>query len=82
MTKHPRKIVKARPATPLPLDRILIGDSIRVMNELPAHSVDAVFADPPYNLQLGGDLLRGPYLRGSGNEDTACAQRQASDSAS
>ncbi len=49
-----------KPAAPtaLPLDKILIGDSIRVMNGLPEHSVDAVFADPPYNLQLGGDLLR------------------------
>jgi modification methylase len=53
------RVTKASPKTvSLPLDRILIGDSIRVMNELPAHSVDAVFADPPYNLQLGGDLLR------------------------
>src|ERR1700761_51285 len=45
-------------STSLPLDRILIGDSIRILNELPAQSVDAVFADPPYNLQLGGELLR------------------------
>ena len=44
--------------TVLPLDRILIGDSIAVLKSLPSHSVDAVFADPPYNLQLGGDLLR------------------------
>ena len=58
MTNPPRKTFKAVPATPLPLDRILIGDSIQMMNALPAHSVDAVFADPPYNLQLGGDLLR------------------------
>jgi modification methylase len=42
----------------LPLDRILAGDSIRMMSQLPAQSVDAVFADPPYNLQLGGELLR------------------------
>jgi modification methylase len=42
----------------LPLDQILIGDSIRVLSGLPTHSIDAVFADPPYNLQLGGDLLR------------------------
>ncbi|WP_348246310.1 DNA methyltransferase, partial [Salmonella enterica] len=26
--------------------------------KLPSGSVDLVFADPPYNLQLGGDLLR------------------------
>src|SRR5579863_7119186 len=42
----------------LPLDRILIGDSIRMLSGLPARSIDAIFADPPYNLQLGGDLVR------------------------
>lgn len=40
------------------IDRILIGDCIAEMNALPAQSVDMVFADPPYNLQLGGDLHR------------------------
>ena len=39
-------------------DRIIIGDCIEQMNALPEKSVDLVFADPPYNLQLGGDLLR------------------------
>ena len=40
-------------------DRVLVGDCIDLMNGLPAGSVDMVFADPPYNLQLGGgDLLR------------------------
>ncbi|MGB9154587.1 MAG: DNA methyltransferase [Alphaproteobacteria bacterium] len=58
MSRITKKPVKSPSASALPLDRILIGDSIRVMNELPAGSVDAVFADPPYNLQLGGDLLR------------------------
>src|SRR6201996_7914967 len=47
-----------KPAQDLPLDRIVIGDSISVLQSLPSHSVDAVFADPPYNLQLGGDLHR------------------------
>ncbi len=37
---------------------ILQGDCIDLMNGLPARSVDLVFADPPYNLQLGGQLLR------------------------
>jgi modification methylase len=37
---------------------ILIGDCIERMRELPDKSVDLVFADPPYNLQLGGDLHR------------------------
>ena len=34
------------------------GDTIQVMNELPSNSVDIVFADPPYNLQLGDNLKR------------------------
>ena len=38
--------------------RILIGDCIAEMAKLPAESVDLVFADPPYNLQLQGDLKR------------------------
>ncbi|KAF0116483.1 MAG: modification methylase [Rhodospirillaceae bacterium] len=37
---------------------ILEGDCISVMNDLPEQSVDLVFADPPYNLQLGGGLRR------------------------
>ena len=42
----------------LPLNQILAGDCIEVMNSLPAGSVDLIFADPPYNLQLRGDLHR------------------------
>jgi modification methylase len=37
---------------------IIIGDCIEALAKLPDKSVDLVFADPPYNLQLGGDLLR------------------------
>jgi len=44
--------------TKLPLDRVLIGDCVAEMNRLPAESLDMVFADPPYNLQLKGGLLR------------------------
>ena len=40
------------------LDRIILGDSIAEMSRLPEESVDLIFADPPYNLQLGGDLTR------------------------
>lgn len=43
---------------PLPLDTIIRGDSAQAMNALPAGSVDLVFADPPYNLQLSGELHR------------------------
>src|SRR3569623_948736 len=42
----------------LPLDTILIGDCIEHMNALPAGSVDLIFADPPYNLQLDAGLTR------------------------
>ena len=42
----------------LPLDTILDGDCIKVMQSLPEASVDLIFADPPYNLQLRGDLHR------------------------
>jgi modification methylase len=42
----------------LPVGRILDGDCIEAMRSLPSASVDLVFADPPYNLQLGGDLAR------------------------
>lgn len=42
----------------LPLGRILEGDCVAAMRSLPTASVDLVFADPPYNLQLGGDLNR------------------------
>ncbi|MFO1013302.1 MAG: site-specific DNA-methyltransferase [Caulobacteraceae bacterium] len=39
-------------------DRLIIGDCVAEMAKLADKSVDLVFADPPYNLQLGGDLLR------------------------
>lgn len=42
----------------LPVNQILAGDCIEVMNGLPENSVDLIFADPPYNLQLRGDLHR------------------------
>ena len=51
-------ISMARGAKMLPLDTILAGDCIEVMNSLPEGSIDLIFADPPYNLQLKGDLHR------------------------
>lgn len=42
----------------LPIDQVIIGDCIEEMNKLPAESVDVVFADPPYNLQLAQELWR------------------------
>ncbi|MFL6725658.1 MAG: site-specific DNA-methyltransferase [Sphingomicrobium sp.] len=52
-------VARARPAPrELPLDRIMEGDCVAQMARLPDKSVDMIFADPPYNLQLGGDLFR------------------------
>lgn len=45
-------------AATLPLDTILDGDCIEAMLSLPEASVDLIFADPPYNLQLKGELHR------------------------
>jgi modification methylase len=41
-----------------PSSRVLVGDCIAELTKLPRSSVDLVFADPPYNLQLAGDLKR------------------------
>ena len=40
------------------IDTIIEGNCIDVLPSLPADSVDLIFADPPYNLQLQGDLWR------------------------
>ena len=39
-------------------NRVLLGDCVDVMGAMDEASVDMVFADPPYNLQLAGELLR------------------------
>ncbi|MBL4595897.1 MAG: site-specific DNA-methyltransferase, partial [Robiginitomaculum sp.] len=44
--------------TELRKDRIIVGDCVRAMEQLPENSVDLIFADPPYNMQLGGELHR------------------------
>ncbi|GBR54381.1 site-specific DNA-methyltransferase [Gluconobacter sphaericus] len=41
-----------------PVDQILRGECIETMKTLPDGSVDCIFADPPYNLQLRGELRR------------------------
>lgn len=46
MTNHP------------PLNQILHGDCIEILKSLPESSVDLIFADPPYNLQLSKELYR------------------------
>jgi modification methylase len=42
----------------LKLDRVMVGDCLEIMAGLPAASVDIIFADPPYNLQLKNELRR------------------------
>ena len=48
---------------------VLVGDCAEEMARLPEASVDLVFADPPYNLQLGGELLRPNNTRVDGVDD-------------
>ena len=38
--------------------KIVLGDCVSTLNSLPPNSIDLIFADPPYNLQLSGELLR------------------------
>jgi modification methylase len=45
------------------------GDCIAAMNRLPENSVDLIFADPPYNMQLGGELHRPDNSRVDGVDD-------------
>jgi modification methylase len=51
------------------LDKILIGNCIDVLETLPAGSVDVIFADPPYNLQLKQELYRPNHTRVAGVDD-------------
>ncbi|HVC52965.1 MAG TPA: site-specific DNA-methyltransferase [Stellaceae bacterium] len=50
-------------------DTVLEGDCLDEMARLPEASVDLVFADPPYNLQLGGELQRPDNSRVDGVDD-------------
>jgi modification methylase len=53
-----RSAVLSAPAPDLPLDQIIRKDCVAAMAALPDSCIDMIFADPPYNLQLGGDLFR------------------------
>ena len=60
----------AAPAdTTAPSDRVIVGDSLAVLTGLPERSVDLIFADPPYNLQLAGELHRPDNSRVDGVDD-------------
>jgi modification methylase len=60
MRPHPPELPKdaVEITRELPLDQVLLGDCVRLMEMLPPASVHCVFADPPYNLQLRGELRR------------------------
>ena len=53
-----KQLTKSPQMGDLPKNEIIAGDCVSVMNSLPQNSVDLIFADPPYNLQLKGDLHR------------------------
>jgi modification methylase len=60
MSSRQRALKGLRVALPgaLPINQVLVGDCLQELAKLPERSVDLVFADPPYNLQLERDLLR------------------------
>ena len=58
------------PVTSLPLNTIRHGDCIEILGTLPANSVDLIFADPPYNLQLRNELYRPNMTKVNAVEDS------------
>jgi modification methylase len=62
-------VLRPRPGPALARDRVLVGDCLDELRRLPACSVDLVFADPPYNLQLSTELLRPNNTRVDGVDD-------------
>ncbi len=63
-------VARHRSSSELPLNRIIEGDCLASLARLPTASVDLVFADPPYNLQLGGELLRPNNTRVDGVDNS------------
>ena len=61
--------LRSRALAGLPVNRVLVGDCLKELARLPAASVDLVFADPPYNLQLERDLLRPNNTKVDGVDD-------------
>src|SRR3990172_5263168 len=54
----------------LPLNQILKGDCIEILDSLPEKSIDLIFADPPYNLQLQNELHRPNMTKVDAVDDT------------
>src|SRR5919199_6937159 len=66
---RPKPATSGRAAPQAELDRILVGDCVPLMARMPAASVELVFADPPYNLQLDGALFRPDNSRVDGVDE-------------
>ncbi len=58
------------PQNQLPIDQVVQGDCLQVLETFPPESVDLVFADPPYNLQLQHELLRPDQSKVSAVDDS------------
>ena len=54
---------------PLPINQVILGDCVEVMDSLPDKSIDLIFADPPYNLQLRQELWRPNMTKVDGVDD-------------
>lgn len=68
MSVRRRRTAKAR--SELPRNCVLTGECVELLGALPDNSVDLVFADPPYNLQLSKQLLRPNNSRVDGVDDS------------
>ena len=62
-------MVLRRTVQTLVANRVIVDDCLKALKGLPEGSVDLVFADPPYNLQLPSDLLRPNNTRVDGVDD-------------
>lgn len=52
------------------LNRVICGDSLNILKEIPNNSIDMIFADPPYNLQLSHELYRPNHSKVNGVDDS------------
>jgi len=66
---HYNKVVMSTASADLPIDQVLVGDCCEILSQLPECSIDLVFADPPYNLQLEGELQRPDQSRVDGVDE-------------
>ena len=62
-------VLRRRASPAVAGNRIVVGDCIGELRQLPDKCVDLIFADPPYNLQLDGALLRPNNTRVDGVDD-------------